>query len=223
MISFEEAWTLAEIGDVIEVSNGARQPNGAGIELRAWRSHNFSGPLVEKIEGAPRRLRIRDALNTTAVVSFDIPDDGAHTFALPERLDYAISVRLRDLAARRWQAQTSFAYDGVDGVAYGADTAGNLLAVMNALALAPVGATTQWKLGRGEHRIWTLPQLQAFAAALLAYQGACFAREGLIAAEIQNAATVEAALAVDIESGWPTIETPSPIGGDEGGGENPPP
>lgn len=207
-LSFDQVWTRADVGDVVRVSNGRNAPsNTASAEHARWRSHNFGGPLLAKIEATdarPRVLRICDADNLVArSASYDIAEGGAHTFALSERLDCVIDARLRELAARRWKAQAAFAYDGVSPIAYGSDTAGNLLAIIKTLEAAPANTTALWKLGRGEYRTWTLANLQAFASALLAYQSACFARESAIASDILEAETIEAVGGVDLESLWP--------------------
>lgn len=119
--------------------------------------------------------------------------------------------RLTELAARRWQAQLAFSYDGVDGVSYGADTAGNILAVLQGLATLdaadPGNAphVTAWKLGRGEHRTWNASQLQTFGNALMAYIGACYANEGALATTLATAKEVSmaAVATIDLEQGWP--------------------
>lgn len=82
-MTFDEAWAAAQIGDVMVVSNGRPEPPGGlgASRYNVWRSHNFSGPLIEKVEASPRRLRIRDAANPKTV-TYDVREDVPHTFEI---------------------------------------------------------------------------------------------------------------------------------------------
>ncbi len=117
-------------------------------------------------------------------------------------LDAAKAARLSELAARRWSAQSNMAYDGVQPVAYGPDTAGNLLAIIQALQAAGTGSAP-WKLGAGAHRVWNLAAFQAFFAAGMTHVSACFAREATLSAAITAAEDIGAVEAIDIDAGWP--------------------
>ncbi len=118
-------------------------------------------------------------------------------------LEEARKAKRDAIAARRWAAQTNMAYDGVQPVAYGADTAGNLMATMSALGAQPQGAIAPWKLGAGAFRAWTLPQFQMFFAAGMAHVAGCFAREAQLNVALDACADVAAVDALDIETGWP--------------------
>jgi hypothetical protein len=69
-MDFEVAWDTLELGDTVAVSDGrpCLSTNASSLANRIWRSHNFTGALVEKIDGPPRSLR------------FDLPADGNGNF-----------------------------------------------------------------------------------------------------------------------------------------------
>ena len=86
-MTFEEVWDTVEIGMVITVSDGRSEPGGGlgSFRYNAWRSHNFSGSLVEKLEAGgsqPRRLRIADAASPAVNVLYDVAENVSHTFSL---------------------------------------------------------------------------------------------------------------------------------------------
>lgn len=59
-MNFGDAWTAFDIDDEVEVSNGRPPPfNTTGVAYRAWRSNNFTGTIVEKVDGPYRVMRIR--------------------------------------------------------------------------------------------------------------------------------------------------------------------
>jgi len=82
-MTFDEVWNTAPIGAAVTVSNGRPSPAGGlgAPRYNQWRSHNFSGELLEKIDGAPRVLRISDAGNPKTV-AYDVCEDVPHTFEL---------------------------------------------------------------------------------------------------------------------------------------------
>lgn len=84
-MTFDEVWDGVAIGAIVSVSNGrSAPPGGLGApRYNLWRSHNFSGALLEKREGPPRILVIADAANPKAV-AYEVAADVAHTFALVE-------------------------------------------------------------------------------------------------------------------------------------------
>lgn len=82
-MTFDEIWDGVSLGAIITVSNGKPAPSG-GLgtpRYNLWRSHNFSGPLLEKIDGAPRKLRIRDQSNPYQV-AYDVSEGVEHSFAV---------------------------------------------------------------------------------------------------------------------------------------------
>jgi ribonucleotide reductase alpha subunit len=69
------------VGDVVKVSDGTRAPsNQHGIPYRAWMSHNFTGTLVEKIDGDLRAMRIEMAPEPGFTIAFDVSEEVYHTF-----------------------------------------------------------------------------------------------------------------------------------------------
>jgi hypothetical protein len=86
VMNFDEIFAAAEIGQAISVSNGRPQPPEKAVQrLREWRSHNFSGPLEEKLDAtdtAPRRLKIKAVDTPGLSVSYVVAEGIGHTFAL---------------------------------------------------------------------------------------------------------------------------------------------
>lgn len=82
-MDFEEAWSTLELGAVVAVSNGQPIPQAleTSLPMKIWRSHNFTGELVEKLDGAPRILRFDLPPSPEGnVIGWMIADDGTHTF-----------------------------------------------------------------------------------------------------------------------------------------------
>jgi hypothetical protein len=80
-MTFEEAFAL-DIGTVVTVADGSPQPSGGLGDRRynQWRSHNFTGPILEKNGVAPfRSLLIGDA-GSTYQVKYLIEEWVSHTF-----------------------------------------------------------------------------------------------------------------------------------------------
>ena len=82
-MDFAQAWDILSIGDLVAVANGKPPPsaNTEGVPYKAWRSHNFTGALVEKIDGPFRAMRFElpaDELGT--VIGFTVQDAVPHTF-----------------------------------------------------------------------------------------------------------------------------------------------
>lgn len=80
-MSFGSAFATLSVGDSASVSNGLPEPSKVGgTPWKAWRSHNFTGQLVEKIEEAPRRMVFRLAQEGDARVSYTIIEGLGHSF-----------------------------------------------------------------------------------------------------------------------------------------------
>lgn len=80
-MTFEEAWDALAIGDTVTVSDGTPPPtNPDGMPYRAWVSHNFSGELLEKIDGDWRAMKIQRAAVGAATVAYTVQEAISHTF-----------------------------------------------------------------------------------------------------------------------------------------------
>jgi hypothetical protein len=83
-MDFAQAWEELAIGDVVTVSNGRPCPstNRGGLPYRLWRSHNFTGVLVEMSEGeAGRTMRFELAADASgSVVGYSVAEGGGHGF-----------------------------------------------------------------------------------------------------------------------------------------------
>lgn len=80
-MTFEEAWDTLAIGDECAVSNAEPQPtNIFGDPFKAWRSHNFTGTLVEKIDGDQRAMRFELPPSLAYVIAFTVLEIVPHTF-----------------------------------------------------------------------------------------------------------------------------------------------
>lgn len=51
-MQFSDVWNEIAIGTVLSVSDGRPPPstNTSGVPYKAWKSHNFTGILKEKVE-----------------------------------------------------------------------------------------------------------------------------------------------------------------------------
>lgn len=84
-MDFAEAWTALAIGHSTVVSNGQPEPMATPESFvhRVWRSHNFTGQLVEKIDGPPRQLRFDLAPDDNgSVIGYAIMEGVGHTFGV---------------------------------------------------------------------------------------------------------------------------------------------
>lgn len=81
-MDFAEAWTAFAIGDRVKVSDGTPPPssNTTGMPYRAWRSHNFTGTLIAKIDGDYRGLQIECDPEAGATIAFTVAEGIPHTF-----------------------------------------------------------------------------------------------------------------------------------------------
>lgn len=83
-MDFPTAWDAFSIGDLVAVSNGAPTPAAGpdSLVMRIWRSHNFTGELVEKMGGEPRAMRFQLAPNEAGnVIGFTVRESDGHGFA----------------------------------------------------------------------------------------------------------------------------------------------
>jgi hypothetical protein len=81
-MDFAAAWDAFAIGDRVKVSDGTPPPstNTNGMPYRAWRSHNFTGTLIAKIDGEYRGLQIQCAPDGDATIAFTVAEGLPHTF-----------------------------------------------------------------------------------------------------------------------------------------------
>jgi len=84
-MTFSEFWDSAEIGDTATVSDGMDEPTQeTGLPHKAWRSHNFTGTLVEMINTNPRRMRFELPKQGNATISYTVVETIGHTFTVEE-------------------------------------------------------------------------------------------------------------------------------------------
>lgn len=80
-MSFGAAFAIFNLGNWVVVANGNPEPSKTGgVPWRIWRSHNFTGQLVEKIEGVPRRMVFSLPEEGGAQTSYTIVDGLGHNF-----------------------------------------------------------------------------------------------------------------------------------------------
>lgn len=80
-LDFATAWTSFAIGGSVTVSDGMPEPSKPeGMAWRLWRSHNFTGTLVEKLGDAQRAMRFQLAAVGGVQVSYDVAEAVAHQF-----------------------------------------------------------------------------------------------------------------------------------------------
>lgn len=82
-MNFSECWDAVPVGARVEVSDGSPQPsNQNGTPFKMWRSHNFTGELVEKTGDAPHRIMgFRLDPEETVTLTFGVNESTPHTFA----------------------------------------------------------------------------------------------------------------------------------------------
>jgi hypothetical protein len=82
-MDFAAAWDTLDVGATAAVSNGAPRPsaNPTSLPMRIWQSHNFTGELVEKIDGDPRAMRFQLAPNEAGnIIGFTVRESDGHSF-----------------------------------------------------------------------------------------------------------------------------------------------
>lgn len=205
MMDFAQAWDRAVVGTELIVSDGRPEPPQQTPAWRMWRSHNFTGSVLAKIDGPPRVLRI-EFETEAATIAYDVSEAVAHTFTLaaPDLADKQ-RIKLAELATMRWEKTQWFIYDGVTAWAEPAvkNLTGKITALKTRIDRGEVDPRTDWKLCEGEFRNWNLIQLEDFGLAVDAYVQACFTHEATLAYQIATAdeTTIDA---IDITTGWPT-------------------
>lgn len=88
-MTFDDVYESVAVGAVVSVSNGApKPPERARLRYACWRSHNFSGALLEKLappDQAARALVIEAANEPGLKLAYTIVEGAGHTFDLTER------------------------------------------------------------------------------------------------------------------------------------------
>ena len=80
-LSFSAAIASLALGTTVKVSNGLPEPTKQGSGAwRMWRSHNFTGELVDKVSNAPRSMVFRLPQEGAARVSYTIIEGLGHSF-----------------------------------------------------------------------------------------------------------------------------------------------
>jgi len=81
-MDFAAAWDAFALGDRVKVSDSTPPPstNTHGIPYRAWRSHNFTGTLIAKVDGDYRGLQIECDPETGAIIAYTVAEGLPHTF-----------------------------------------------------------------------------------------------------------------------------------------------
>jgi hypothetical protein len=95
MMDFSQAWESANVGDYLTVSDGIAMPSLiGGMPWRCWRSHNFTGRLVDKVDGqiGRRAMRFELAPHGRASIAYTIHETGGHSFAVSDYDTFASDV-----------------------------------------------------------------------------------------------------------------------------------
>lgn len=80
-LSFSAAFASIDTGTMVQVSNGLPEPSKpGGVPHRIWRSHNFTGELVDKQGGVPRRMIFRLPQDGNVRISYTIEEGLGHSF-----------------------------------------------------------------------------------------------------------------------------------------------
>lgn len=86
-MTFDDVYNTTALGVVLRVADGkAAPPQSAAFRYACWRSHNFTGPLLEKrpgeTPGSPRALVIEDQDAPCKHRAYEVREDVDHTFEL---------------------------------------------------------------------------------------------------------------------------------------------
>ena len=88
-MTFDETFTQASIGDYLSVSDGTPEPSKSGsLRWKTWRSHNFTGKLVEKHDTSSRKMRFELAKTAGVTAGFIIVEPSAHTFTAADEAGF---------------------------------------------------------------------------------------------------------------------------------------
>lgn len=80
-MDFAAAWTTLSVGEDVIVTDGRPEPEMAGsLDWKVWASHNFTGELMEKMDGPPRKLRFRRVVGDSAILSYETGEDMSYSF-----------------------------------------------------------------------------------------------------------------------------------------------
>jgi hypothetical protein len=82
-MDFAQAWAAFAVTDYVAVSDGSPMPSLiGGLPWRCWRSHNFVGRVIAKIDGAPghRQISLELTPQGSAITSYCIHESGGHSF-----------------------------------------------------------------------------------------------------------------------------------------------
>ena len=86
-MTFDDVFAGVAVGAVLAVSDGkAAPPESARLRFACWRSHNFTGALLQKLgpAGGARGLVI-EAVNAPGLkIAYTVLEGPAHTFELVE-------------------------------------------------------------------------------------------------------------------------------------------
>lgn len=82
-MDFDQAWKTMDVGDQVKISNGRPPPsmNKQGKPFKAWRSHNFTGTIKQKIDGEWRSMVIMmDPDENGNQVGYTVQEGIGHVF-----------------------------------------------------------------------------------------------------------------------------------------------
>ncbi|HEX5183580.1 MAG TPA: hypothetical protein VFW19_10570 [Allosphingosinicella sp.] len=82
-MDFATAWSTFAIGAQVTVSNGLPPPSDKtdGLPYMAWRSHNFTGTLTAKLNGAFRQMSFNLAADENGnIIGYVVAEAVTHTF-----------------------------------------------------------------------------------------------------------------------------------------------
>jgi hypothetical protein len=78
-MKFAEAWDTLAVGASVKVSDGRPPPNGQ-MPFNAWRSHNFTGVIIDKIPGDFRAMQIEVHQEDYPMIAYRVEEAVDHDF-----------------------------------------------------------------------------------------------------------------------------------------------
>lgn len=123
---------------------------------------------------------------------------------VPIRLITTTESLLADVAAKRWEVETSGIFVGCHHIATDRESQAQLASAYTSLKYGLI-ADTPWKVADGIFTVVTLSEIERFFQAVAIHVSVCFSVEQAHSKAIKAIETQADLDAYDINAGWPTV------------------
>lgn len=209
MISFDLIWDQAPIGITLRVSNGMPEPALSNVpEWALWRSCNFQGQLIEKIQGSPRNLVIQCATTDAGTPIFQVSENAKVTYSvIAPPLAVAKFLKWEDTKQLRTQKEYSVVTVPTLGpVQIDLESRMRIRDLVDlAKDAAAAGTTFSEPFTLADNSVAVLSGVQTIQLGswLASYVRQLYARARALRAQIYGSTTLAELDGVDITTGWP--------------------